>query len=87
MSEESEKFTTTDFYTAVLLVFCEYEILEVTREGKPDSRDGLGKTRRFHFDACDQLQQNIMDFRNGKIEGSLRKFKEAVETVKQLVHS
>lgn len=84
---ESEEFTTTDFYTAALLVFCEYEILKVTREGKEDRRDGLGKTRRFHFESSDKLKQDIMDFSNGKKHGSLRKFKQAIEIVKDLVHS
>lgn len=84
---ESERFTTTDFYTAALLVYCEYEILEVTREGPPDKRDNLGKTRRFHFEPSDQLNEDIMNYRNGKKEGNLKKFKEAIETVKDLVHS
>ena len=84
---ETEKFTTADFYTAALLVYCEYEILEVTREGKIDSRDNLGKTRRFHFEASDKLSQDIMDFRNSKKQGNLKKFKEAIENIKDLVHS
>ena len=84
---ESEKFTTTDFYTAALLVYCEYEILEVTREGDPDRRDGQGKTRRLHFEQSDALKKDIMDYRNGKKEGNLKKFKESIETVKDLVHS
>lgn len=88
MSEsESDRFTTTDFYTAALLVYCNYEILKVTREGHEDKRDGLGKTRRFHFDESDQLNKDIMDFRNGKKIGNLRKFKEAIECTKDLVHT
>jgi hypothetical protein len=84
---DSEEFTTTDFYTAALLVHSEYEIRGVTREGPEDKRDGLGKTRRFHFTNSEELSREILDFRNGKKTGSLKKFKEAIETIKDLVHS
>jgi len=83
----SGRYSTRDFNTAALLVFCEYEILEVTREGTPDSRDGKGKTRVFHFEDSPQLQKDILDYRNGKKEGNLRKYKEATDIVKDLVHS
>ena len=83
---EKEVYTTTDFYTAALLVSLEYEIKEVTREGKPD-RDGKGKTRRLHFEDSEQLQKDIMAYMNNKKKGLLRDFRDAIETIKDLVHS
>lgn len=86
MSESEELYTTTDFYTAALLICLGYEVRSVTREGKPD-KDGQGKTRRFHFPNSEQLQQDRMAYMNNKKEGLLRDFRDAIETVKDLVHS
>lgn len=80
-------YTTTDFYTAALLVSQKYEILEVTREGTKLDRDGLGRTRRFHFVDTPELQKDIMDFMNNKKMGLLRDYRDAVETIKDMVHA
>ena len=86
MSEHEDRYTTTDFYTAALLICLDYEILEVSREGKAD-KDGKGRTRRFHFEDSPELQQDIMKYMNNKKSGLLRDFRDAIETVKDLVHS
>lgn len=83
---DKEVYTTTDFYTAALLISLGYEIQEVTREGKPD-KDGKGRTRRFHFEDSPELQKDIMSYMNNKKQGLLRDFRDAIETVKDLVHS
>ena len=80
-------YTTTDFYTAALLVSQKYEIVEVTREGQKSDKDGLGRTRRFHFVDSPELQKDIMDFMNNKKTGLLRDYRDAIETIKDLVHS
>lgn len=80
-------YTTTDFYTAALLVSQKYEILEVTREGAKLDKDGLGRTRRFHFADTPELQKDIMDFMNNKKMGLLRDYRDAVEIIKDMVHA
>ena len=79
--ETRELYSTTDFYTTAVLICKEYEIVKVTRE-KKDS-----KVRRFHFESTDELQDTIMKYMNGQLEGNLRKFRNSIETVRDLVHS
>ena len=86
MSESEDIYTTTDFYTAALLVCLGYEIKSVSREGQ-DDKDGKGKTRRFHFKDSGELTSDIMAYMNNKLEGKLRDFRDAIETIKDLVHS
>lgn len=83
---DKEVYSTTDFYTAALLISLGYEILQVTREGKAD-KDSKGRTRRFHFEDSEELQTDIMAYMNNKKQGLLRDFRDAIETVKDLVHS
>jgi len=85
-SDEEVLYTTTDFYTAALLICLGYEIEQVTREGSKD-KDGEGRTRRFHFKDSDELRNDILAYMNNKKEGLLRDYRDAIETVKDLVHS
>jgi hypothetical protein len=83
----TDMYSTADFYTAALLICLRYEIVEVTREGVESRRDGKGRTRRFHFYDSKELRQDLMDYMNNKKVGNLRDYRDAIETVKELVHS
>lgn len=85
MSEEL--YSTTDFYTAALLICCDYDVQKVTRENGGGEEDPRGRVCRFWFSESPELRQDILSFTNGKKDGSLKKFKEAIETVKDLIHS
>lgn len=74
-------YSTTDFYTAALLICLECEVLEISTEGPKN------KVKRFHFEDSPQLRKDILDYMNKKRTGNLRDFRDAIETVKDLVHS
>lgn len=71
------EYTTTDLYTVAVLVSQGYPIEEV----RGDSR------KKFVFKDNEQLRTCIRDFMNGALKGDLRNFKNAIETVKDLLHS
>lgn len=75
------KYTTTDFYTTAVLVLKKFEVLEIRPLG--DS----GKVKRFVFEDTEELRSTILSYMNGTMEGNLREFRNAIETVKDMVHS
>lgn len=87
MDSNPPEYTTTDFYTAALLISQKYEVLRVSREGPRFDSNNQGKTRRFHFEDSPELQKDIMDFMNNKKTGSLRDYRDAIEITKDLIHS
>jgi len=75
------KYTTTDFYTTAVLVLKKFEVLEIRAQG-PN-----GKVKRFIFEDTQELRDTILSYMNGSMEGNLREFRNAIETVKDMVHS
>lgn len=74
-------YSTTDFYTTAVLISQNFEVVEITREG-PNQ-----KVKRFHFVDSEQLREVIRKYVNGQLHGDLRNFKNAIECVKDMVHS
>lgn len=75
---EETLFATTDFYTSALLVCLGYEIKKITADGR---------VKKFHFEDTPELRQDILDYMNRKKMGNLRDFRDAIERIKDLVHS
>ena len=80
MSEHDKEYSTTDFYTTAVLIATDFEVLRITKEGVNN------KVKRFHFEDTVELHKTIKNYLNGKLEGSLRNFKNAIESVKDMVH-
>jgi predicted secreted protein len=74
-------YSTTDFYTTAVLISQEFQVTEVTKEGHQ------GKVKRFHFDKTPEVQGVVMNYINGKLEGNIRDFRNAIETVNDMVYS
>jgi len=74
-------YSTTDFYTTAVLIAQEFQVTEVSSEGTG------GRTKRFHFDKTPEVQEAVMSYINGKLEGNIRDFRNAIETVKDMVYS
>ena len=77
---EEGLFGTTDFYTSALLICLGYEIRKITSEN-------FGKLKKFHFEDSEELQNDILAYMNRKQVGNLRDFRDAIERVKDLIHS
>ena len=77
---EDKVYFTSDFYTAAVLIAQGFEVIDVTSSPK-DSRVKL-----FHFNDSDELRNTRMAYANGKLEGNLKKFKQAIDEVKTLIH-
>ena len=84
---EREEYTTTDFYTAALLMCLGYELLETRSEGHNGQPDPRGRTKRFCFEDSKELRAHILSYMNSKLEGNLRNFRDSIEKVKDIVHS
>jgi len=80
MSEEKD-YSTSDFYTAAVLIAFGFELTDIT----PSTKDS--KVKIFHFADSDELRNTRMMYANGKLLGNIKKFKQAVEEVKELLHS
>ncbi len=78
---EEKNYSTTDFYTTAVLLAKDFEVIEVTNEGPGD------RVKRFHFQDTGELRSTILSYMNRKLEGNLREFRDAIETVKDMVHS
>lgn len=78
---EEDRYTTTDFYITAMLIAKDFEVRRISKEG-PDDR-----VKRFHFEDDQELQDTILAYMNGSLEGNLKGFKQAIETVKDMVHS
>ena len=74
-------YSTTDFYTTAVLISKKFLVKEVSVEGT--SR----KVKRFHFEDTPLLRDTILQYMNRTLDGNLREFRDAIETVKDLVHS
>ena len=77
----NKHYSTTDFYITAVLITKDFEVEEITQEG-PENR-----TKRFHFTENKELRNTILHYMNGNLEGNLKEFKQAIETVKDMVHS
>jgi hypothetical protein len=80
MGEEG-MYSTTDFYTTAVLIAQKFEVKQITTEG-PGNR-----VKRFHFDDSAELKAVIMKYMNNTLSGNIREFRNAIETVKDMVHS
>ena len=78
---EEGMYATTDFYTTAVLIAQKFEVKEITTEG-PGNR-----VKRFHFEDSKELKEVIMKYMNNTLNGNLREFRNAIETVKDMVHS
>lgn len=76
----SEMYSTTDFYITAVLIAMDFEVISVTKEGPGD------RVKRFHFTDTEELRDTIKQYLNGKLNGSLRGFKNAIEVTKDLIH-
>lgn len=74
-------YYTTDFYTTAVLRMSGYEVKKIIIE-KPG-----GNRKKFAFEDSPELRQIVLDYMNGTIEGNLREFKNAIDNVKDMVHS
>lgn len=81
MSNNENLYSTTDFYTTAVLISQNFEVVNLTSE--PPSN----KVKRFHFKDSPELRKTIMAYTNKTLDGNIRDFKEAIETVKEMVHS
>jgi hypothetical protein len=79
MEEKREIYRTTDFYTTAVLILKKFKIEKVTTKE--------GRVKTFHFENTDELQETIMEYANGDLEGNIRDFRNAIENVKDMVHS
>ena len=80
MSDESTQYSTTDFYTAAVLISKNFEVVKVTTN--PTNR-----VKTFCFTDSEELQSVVMKYVNGTLDGNIRVFKNAIENVKDLLHS
>lgn len=80
MSEEN-LYDTTDFYTTATLILKGYEVKKITGEGTN------GKVKRFFFEDSQELRSTIHLYMNAKLEGNIRHFRNAIDNVKDMVHS
>jgi hypothetical protein len=74
-------YSTTDFYTTAVLMSQGFLVKKVEGEG-PGNR-----VKRFFFEDSDELRETILQYINGTLEGNIRDFRNAIEKVKDLVHS
>lgn len=81
MSNEESLYTTTDFYTTAVLISKKFLVKKITTEGPGK------KVKRFHFDDSPELRQIVLDYMNRSLTGNIREFRDAIETVKDMVHS
>ena len=78
---EQEIYTTTDFYTAAVLISQGFNIVDTTL------LDSNIKTKVFHFENTRLLQEIRKSYIDGKLVGNIRQFKNAVEEIKDRLHS
>lgn len=76
-----KEYSTTDFYTTAVLISQKFQVLYVSKKGT------TGKVKCFHFDNTPLVQKAIMNYINGNLEGNIKEFRNALETVKDMVHS
>lgn len=76
-----EMYGTTDFYTTAVLIAHEFELKHVGTEGPGK------KVKRFYFEDTPELRDIVMKYMNSQLDGNLRRFRNAIDTVKDMVHS
>ena len=74
-------YSTTDFYTTAVLLFSGFDVTQITSHGPK------GEVKRFHFENTPELQAIVMEYMNGKLTGNIRQFRNAIDTVKDMLHS
>jgi len=79
--ELDELYGTTDFYTTAVLIANEFELKHIKSEGPRN------KVKRFYFEDTTELRAIVLEYMNSKLEGNLRQFRNAIDTVKDMVHS
>jgi len=81
LSSKDDKYSTTDFYTTAMLISQDFIVTEVTKEGPSN------KVKRFHFSENSKIRSVVMNYVNGNLQGNIKDFKNAIETVKDMVYS
>lgn len=81
MNKELTEYTTTDFYTTAVLIAKKFIVTSVSTEGPGK------KVKRFHFQDSIELRQVVLSYMNRTLDGNIREFRDAIETVKDIVHS
>ncbi len=81
MNTNEEIYTTTDLYTTAVLISKKFPIINVSVEG-PNK-----KVKRFHFLDTPELKAVVLEYMNRSLQGNIREFRDAIETVKDVVHS
>ena len=80
MSNETvEEYLTTDFYTAAVLIAQGFELLRTS--------NSTPKVKTFHFKRTPELAAVQHQYLTGSLSGNIRQFKNAIETVKDILHS
>jgi predicted secreted protein len=74
-----KEYSTTDFYTTAMLISQKQEVIKVSKEGDN------GQIKRFHFNETSAVQKIVMSYINGQLEGNIKEFRNAIETVKGIV--
>lgn len=74
-------YTTTDFFTTAVLISEGFRVEKISLEGRD------GKIKRFHFKDTDKRNQIVMSYVNGELHGNIKKFRHAIDTVKDMLHS
>ena len=81
MNDETELYTTTDFYTTAILISKKFQVIKLTTQGN------WNHIKRFHFSDSPELREIVLLYMNRQLDGNLRDFRDAIEVVKDLVHS
>lgn len=81
MNNDNLEYTTTDFYTTAVLISKKFIVTQVSTEGPGK------KVKRFHFTDSQDLRQVVLSYMNRVLEGNIREFRDAIEIVKDMVHS
>lgn len=76
-------YNTADFYTAALLICRGHKIEKITTEKSKHKKD----KKSFYFTDSEELQADLLSYMNRDLEGNLRDFRDAIERVKDIVHS
>jgi hypothetical protein len=74
-------YTTTDLNIAATLMCQGYKILELKKQTEKSH------IKSFCFEDTPELQQTLLDYMNGDLMVNCRHFTNAMNTVKELIHS
>ena len=74
-------FSTTDFYATAVLISKGHKVAKV------ESHHRDSKIKVFFFKKTPAISNLLMSYANGDLAGNIREFKNAIDTVKELVHN